>query len=1131
MIASPYPLLQINIFTFPGQVLEEAEAVRQAFIDVLKQRSFDELGPLDVQLVGWRGIEGRDVMVEVRYEGASSLYELVTPDMVPRIIQSHLDEHRPVRRWVVGKDYEAYYEPQKMHVSELLGKIDPQCLEEYQDFDGYKALLAFYSQGFDSFLQKVVAAGFCEYSRAASTAFGPTWCELRVEQQRPVLVVNAAPPCPHATPEMLMLEGVPHQVLEGILLAVNTLQAQAVIVYLPAEATLARERLRYCWDKLWQGNVLPESQKPIDFEIITGEARFLVEDEELFTQHLHTTLPAAFWKKYPNPTFLFHGLLTVASLPFIAQTPVSWFRKLGIACAPGTMVFRLMGAVEQPGFVEVPLATTVGDVINGVGGGFRHGRTPKAIVVGGPLGGIFPPHFLKVALQHDTLRELGASLALGIIQVLDEKDCIVSLVRQQIDFLLNQPGAQCPTCHQALLRIRELLAQVAGGDATGDTLEELKGECERLQITGSCLLGRQAVNPILTSLHFFQPEYRLHTDNKNCPARVCARLLPAPCHMACPAGIDIPSYMALVGQGRFLEALEVIRQDNPFPWVCGLICPHPCERACVRGHLDEPLNIKYLKAFVADWATRHGEYLPLKPGPDNGRKVAVVGSGPAGLSCAHYLALKGYRVTVFESMPEAGGLFVAGIPEYRLPREVVRREIALIQSLGVEIKTRVTVGADVTLEDLRLQGYEAFFLGIGAHLGFKLKIDGEDDFPQVYDVITFLRKVNLGDKQRPADTVVIIGGGNAAMDAARTCVRLGCREVHVSYRRTRKEMPAHPEEVEQALEEGVQVHFLTVPIKIGGEPGQVQYLECLQAELGRPDASGRRRPITIQGSNFRLEVGAVITAIGQQPDLCPFPQPPVNTSPWCTIITDPGNTRTSVPGIFAGGDSVTGPATAVEAIAAGKQAALDIDYYLSGIRGPAPTISIQKRRRVPFLPIPAETKITSHRVPTPFLDKIERRHNFDRVELDYTLEEAQTEAQRCLRCDICIRCGACERVCRDTMQVYALKFTQISTTERMLSDYDRAQERCITCGACALACPTGAIDYLEGPDCREVRLCGTVLNKLEVAVCQGCGGPLPPTRYLGYVTGHSDQVMGKQVLRRLCATCARKKRAQEFVKF
>ena len=489
MIASQYPLLQVNIFTFPGKAIAEAEAVRQAFIDTLKQRAFDELGPLDVQLVGWRGIEGRDVMVEVRYEGASSLYELVTPDMVPRIIQSHLDEHRPVRRWVVGKDYEAYYEPQKMYISELLGKIDPQCLEEYQDFDGYKALRSFYSQGFDSFLQKVVAAGFCEFSRTTSTAFGAAWCELRVEKQRPILVVNAAPPYPQATAEMLLLEGVPHQVIEGILLAVNTLQAEAVIVYLPAEATLARERLRYCWDKLLQSNVLPPDYTPVHLEIVASEPRFLVEDEELFSQYLHSTLPTSFWKKYPSPTFLFHGLGTIAGLPFIAQTPVSWFRKLGIACAPGTMIFRLMGAVEQPGFVEVPLSATLGDVINGVGGGFRHGRTPKAILVGGTLGGIFPPNFLQVALGHETFRELGASLALGTIQVLDEKDCIIALVRRQIDFLLDQPGAQCPTCHQPLIRIRDLLAEIAGGEATGDTLEELKTVCERLETQGGLSVG------------------------------------------------------------------------------------------------------------------------------------------------------------------------------------------------------------------------------------------------------------------------------------------------------------------------------------------------------------------------------------------------------------------------------------------------------------------------------------------------------------------------------------------------------------------------------------------------------------------------------------------------------------------
>ncbi len=1126
--ANATPLMQINISTFPGRDTGPAEAVREAFLATIKERSLDELGPVEVRLVGWRGIEGKDVVVEIRDKVGVNLYELLTPDMVPRIIQSHVIDGRPLRQWLVGKDFQDFSELQKAYISELVGKIDPLSWEEYQDYDGYKGLRTFFSQGFDSFLQKVVAAGFREFNRMTTTSLGPLWCEWRVEKRQPILTLNGAPPLAQTTPAMFMVEGVPHQVLEGVLLAAQTLKAKAVVIYLPEDATLAVERLKAAWESFQQSRLWPAKEPLVDIHIITDKGRFLMEDEDLFIQSISGLLPPSFWEKHPEPQFLVHSLLAISTLPFIAQQPVAWFRSQGLEAAPGTMLFRLDGAVERPGFVEMPLNTTLGDVINNIGGGWRHGRKPKGVLIGGPVGGIFPKNMVGMPINHETLRELGGGLAVGFIQALDDHDCVVALVRDQLAFILDQPGGQCPDCQQRLLRIKESLDKITDGTGTYDTIAQLQVDCEEIQNKGACQLSRQAVNPILTALHYFGDEFRHHVENHFCDAHVCPKLLSAPCHLACPAGIDIPSFLALIAQGNHQEAWEVMREDNPFPWVCGLVCPHPCERACVRANLDQPINIRYLKAFASEWVDKHGDFRPPLAKQGTGMKVAVIGSGPAGLSCAYFLALKGHQVTVFESAPVPGGLLVAAIPDYRLARRIVAREVEMISSLGVEIRTGVTVGSNVTLDDLRSQGYKAFFMGIGAHLGYKLKIEGETDFPQVHDVIHFLRNIYLVEKKKPADKVVIIGGGNAAMDAARTSIRLGCNEVHVSYRRTRAEMPAHPEEVEQALEEGVQIHFLTVPIRIGGENGNVGYLECLQAELGRPDASGRRRPIPVPDSNYRIEAGAVITAIGQQPDLCPFPVSPVQTTPWCTIVTDTGSCRTSALDIFAGGDAVTGPATVVEAIAAGKQASVEIDHFLFDRPGPAPMVRFQKRRKVPFQSIAGAEKINNHRHPVPMLEISQRTSTFEPVELSYTEDEARREAQRCLRCDVCIRCSTCERVCRDQMHVFALKFSQITTTERVLTDYDRARERCIACGACALACPTQAIEYKEGPDYREVRLCGTVLNHLDAPKCANCGEPFVPARYLSYVTGRSDGQIGKHVLRRLCSKCARAVRAGQF---
>lgn len=764
------------------------------------------------------------------------------------------------------------------------------------------------------------------------------------------------------------------------------------------------------------------------------------------------------------------------------------------------------------------------------GDGMGGNNCQKAISRSGDRGGVFPCD--RAGDQPtDPCFASGTQASPDDAVVLKETDCVVSHVIDRLNSVVEKPGGLCHACRRELAGLRDLLLQLTQGTAERDILDAISLAADRLHGRGHCETARRAVLFVVTALRYFPGEFRMHAVNRHCEAGVCRRLLPAPCQVACPAGIDIPTYLALTAAGRYEEALEIIRKDNPFAWVCGLICPHPCEKACIRSHLDEPINIRYLKAFVSDWTANRKAYPTAVPPSFNGKKVAVVGSGPAGLTAAHYLALEGYRVTIFEALPKAGGLLVFGIPEYRLPRDIVAREIASIQSMGVEIRTGIAVGKDITLQELRGQGYEAFFLGIGAHQGYKLQIEGEDHFPQVYDAIGFLRQVNLGVREKPAEKVVVVGGGNSAMDAARTCLRLGCKSVQIAYRRTRAEMPANPQEVDEAMEEGVQFHFLAVPVRIGGDNGQVGYLECLQSELGKPDASGRRRPVPIDGSNFRIEAGAVIAAIGQQPDFHHFcDEMPCQITPRNLIVTEPPSTRTGAPDVFAGGDAVTGPATVVQAIAAGKQAALDIHHYLTGSIGTPPVFRVHKRCRIPFSPMPASEKISRLRIPVPVADVEDRSRNFEPVELAYTDEEARREANRCLRCDVCIRCGACERVCREGMRVHALDFRQISGTESILGDYHRAQERCIACGACALACPTGAIEFLEDGAGREVRLCGTILNRLEVQKCHSCGGPFVPSRYLDYVTERSDAVTGRKVLRRLCPACARESRARNFVK-
>jgi NADPH-dependent glutamate synthase beta subunit-like oxidoreductase len=406
------------------------------------------------------------------------------------------------------------------------------------------------------------------------------------------------------------------------------------------------------------------------------------------------------------------------------------------------------------------------------------------------------------------------------------------------------------------------------------------------------------------------------------------------CQERCPVNIDIRRYVGLIAGGRYEEAIRVIREKNPLPAVCGRVCPHPCETVCNRGRQDEPIAIDALKRFVSDYEIamrKAGKFAVPKPRAKDKRiKVAIVGCGPAGLTVAHDLALEGFRPTIFEAAPVPGGMLYLCIPEYRLPRDILMSDVAYIEELGVEVKLETPISKDLTIEDLMKQGFKAVFVGVGAHKGLKLRVPGEDDYEGFLDCIEFLRKVNLGDKNKPGNKVIVIGGGNSAIDSARTAMRLGCDAVTILYRRSRKEMPANSWEVEAAEEEGVKIHYLAAPVKITGKGGKVTGMACTKMKLGKLDASGRRRPIPIEGSEFEVEADLIIPAISQQPDISFLPdEHGFEISRWNSFVVDERTMATNRPGIYAGGDAVTGPATVIEAIRAGHVAACSIKEYLS----------------------------------------------------------------------------------------------------------------------------------------------------------------------------------------------------------
>jgi len=642
------------------------------------------------------------------------------------------------------------------------------------------------------------------------------------------------------------------------------------------------------------------------------------------------------------------------------------------------------------------MGITLGSVVYDIGGGIPNGKKLKAVQIGGPSGGCIPVEHLNTPITYESLPELGAIMGSGGLIVMNEDTCMVDLARYFLEFIQEESCGKCTPCRVGTRIMLQLVTRICQGQGTMEDLAKLEELAPQIAKTSLCGLGQTAPNPVISTLRYFREEYIEHIQEKRCRAGVCNELVWAPCTNACPASVNVPAYMSLVADGQFEEALRVHMLANPFPSVCGRVCPQWCIKKCRRADLEGPLAVRLVKRFMGDQRQDYTDLYPAKDAP-NGKKVAIIGSGPAGLTAAYYLALRGYEPTVFERQSEAGGMLRYAIPDYRLPRSYVDKEIDGLVKLGVEIRTGIEIGKDVTVPQLEAQGYEAFYLATGSGKEIKPNIDGID-LPGVYTGIDFLEQAAKDPDVPMGKEVIVVGGGDSAIDASRIARRVGAQQVTILYRRTRSEMPTNPIEIREAEVEGNKVEFLANIVAIRAREDGRLAVDVQKMRLGAFDKSGRRRPEPMADGVSTRVVDNVILAIGQTCDaeLVVETSKGLTGTSWGGVVADVKTGVTDAPNIFAGGDLVIGAATVVEAIQAGQVGARAIDQYLL----PDPTREypwedLTPPSIKPDLDAEIEEIAPAHES---LLDAEERLISVE-VERTVSAQEAMREACRCLRCD------------------------------------------------------------------------------------------------------------------------------------
>ena len=940
-------------------------------------------------------------------------YCKLRPQDMIRIVQEHLMKGKIVEELcyfdsVTGKVTPhlkdiGFFNAQTKIVLRNCGKIGYADLGEYVANDGYYALeKVLTTMDRKAVIDEIKKSGL----RGRGGGGFPTGFKWEMaynkDSKEKYVICNADEGDPGAFMDRSVLEGDSHSIIEGMAIAGYAIGAKHGVVYVRAEYPIAVERLKQAIEDAKKARLLGDKIFGTDFsfdlEIRIGAGAFVCGEETALIASVEGKRGEPKQKPpfpsdeglYQKPSII-NNVETFANVAPILLNGADWFAGIGTENSKGTKVFALAGDVNNTGIIEVPMGVTLGEVIYDIGGGVPQGKLLKAAQTGGPSGGCLTREHLNTKIDYNSLIELGAIMGSGGLICMDEDTCMVDVARFFMEFVQEESCGKCVACRLGTKRMLEILERITQGKGEEGDIEKLIELGNVVKDTALCGLGQTAPNPVLSTIKHFREEYEEHIKNKYCRAGVCGDLFLSPCENACPASVNVPGYLALVAAGRIKDAYDLIRQENPLPAVCGRVCTHPCEFVCRRAQLDEPIAIRDIKRYIAD------EYYKMEQPhmqlvfPRNGKKVAIIGAGPSGLTCGYYLGRLGYEVTIYEAQSVAGGMLAYGIPEYRLPMEMLDKEINAIKQVGISIQLNTEVGKDITFKQLQEQN-DAVYIATGTQFSRKIGVQGEN-LKGVYHGLDFLRDVNLHKDVHVQGVVAVIGGGSTAFDAARVARRMGAKEVHILYRRTIEDMPAEKREVIEAQEEGIIVHELVAPIEIVGNK-KAEKVICNPMKLQGFDNDGRKKPVSIKSDTFELEVDMVIPAVSQYADLPFIGKDEVELTSWGTFVVDKDTQMTSTPGIFAGGDVVRGADVVITAIADGKKAAQNIDKYLGGAGG------LNKGEPIDIPQVGDESDLAEHeRFEMKMLPPEDRSDNFDEVVLGFHKLNAIAEAMRCLHCD------------------------------------------------------------------------------------------------------------------------------------